>query len=366
MVKLLVRMSDFYPLRIKEINRETANAVSLKFEIPDHLEDVFQYLPGQYLTLRADINGEDIRRCYSLCSAPYEKDWAVAIKRVPEGRFSTFAVESLREGDEVQVMPPLGNFVAKIDENNSKTYVAFAAGSGITPVMSIMKSVLQSEPGSNFILFYGNRNTGSIIFKEEIDQLKNVYMERLSVYHVLSRERIDGDLFNGRLNPEKCSDILKFIPQINEADEYFFCGPGNMVSELKNFFAEQGKPSTMLHAELFTSPDEELKEKLQQLKNSDDRMSGESRISIKLDNHEYHFNLEFDTNNILDAATEAGIDLPFSCKGGVCCTCRAQVVEGDVNMMVNYALEPEEVEEGFVLTCQSYPKSTEVKLDFDA
>ncbi|HKK88078.1 MAG TPA: 1,2-phenylacetyl-CoA epoxidase subunit PaaE [Saprospiraceae bacterium] len=357
-------MSQFHQIPVREIRRETDDTVSIALNVPDAIKEEFTYLPGQYLTIKADINGEEVRRSYSLCSSPHEGEWRVAVKKVEQGRFSTYANEALKEGDVLEVMPPMGNFVVKTDEGHQKTYAAFAAGSGITPVMSIMKSVLMEEPESNFLLFYGNRNTNSIIFKEQIQQLKDQYMERLSVYNVLSREKQNGELFYGRITPDKCDLFTKQLIDLQEVDEFYFCGPGDMVQNLQDHFIACGANRDQTHAELFTAPDDVQKPPVT-VKASEDENSEECQVSVVLDNHKYAFELEYDTNNILDAAIEQGVDLPYSCKGGVCSTCRAKVTKGEVQMMVNYALEPEEVEEGYVLTCQSYPKSASVEIDFD-
>jgi ring-1,2-phenylacetyl-CoA epoxidase subunit PaaE len=358
-------MSQFYKLRIEEINRETDDSVSILLDVPKELKETFSYSPGQYITFKAHINGEELRRSYSLCSSPFDDQWRVGIKKVENGRFSTYANEILKEGDILEAMPPMGNFTVQLDPEHAKQYAAFASGSGITPVLSIMKSVLTNEPNSEFLLFYGNRNSSSIMFKEEIEQLKNKFMDRLSVYYVLSREKQNGELFYGRITPDKCDKFTEHLIDLKRIDDFYFCGPGDMVQKLKEHFISCGARPEQAHAELFTSPDEEIQEKVEAMRSQSAQDSGESRVRIKLDNHEYQFDLEYDTNNILDAAIDHGVDLPYSCKGGVCSTCRARVVEGEVQMMVNYALEPEELEAGYVLTCQSFPKTRDVKIDFD-
>lgn len=357
-------MSQFHQIPVKEIRRETDETVSIALDVPDALQEEFSYLPGQYLTIKTKINGEEVRRSYSLCSSPHDEEWRVAVKKIEDGRFSSFANEVLKEGDILEVMPPMGNFVVKTDQNKQKKYAAFASGSGITPVMSIMKSVLFEEPDSSFLLFYGNRNSNSIIFKEQIQELKNQFMDRLSVYHVLSREKQNGDLFYGRITPEKCDLFTQHLINLQEVDDFYFCGPGDMVQKLQDHFIACGVDRKQTHAELFTAPDDAKKERVTVSTESEDN-SEACQVSIVLDDHNYSFELEYDTNNILDAAIEQGVDLPYSCKGGVCSTCRAKVIKGEVQMMVNYALEPEEVEEGYVLTCQSYPKSGSVEIDFD-
>lgn len=356
-------MPKFHTLSVKEVRKETVDTVSVAFDVPTDLATDFEFIQGQYLTLRAEINGEDVRRSYSICTSPLDDDLRVAIKKVEDGRFSTFANEVLQAGDSLEVMTPTGRFYTELFPENDKRYVAFAAGSGITPVMSIMKTVLKTEPNSEFILFYGNRKTDSIIFKEEIEALKNIYLERLSVYHILSREALGSPLFEGRIDKDRTAKFCNLFLDVNTVDEFFLCGPEEMIFAVKDQLAELGVDEKKVHFELFTSPVGKLGKK--KPKKKAPITEGVNDVTIILDGHSYSFQLEEDGDNILDAALNQGADLPFACKGGVCCTCRAKVKEGTVNMDVNYALEPWEVEQGFVLTCQAHPTSKKVVVDFD-
>ncbi len=356
-------MSKFHQLKVKDIRKETADTVSVAFEVPDVLQEVYEYKAGQYLTLRTAINGEDVRRSYSICTAPAEKDLRVAVKQVEAGRFSTFANTILKAGDELEVMTPTGNFTQSEVKGTGQRYVAFASGSGITPVIAILKTILFKEPDSHVTLFYGNRNFESIIFREELEALKNKYLGRFSLYHILSRENLGVPLFNGRIDNEKIEAFAKVFFDPTLVSEYFICGPEPMIHAVKNGL-EAMQVSGKIHFELFTSPAGSLApEKKEQPKDFDP--AKESHVTIKLDGDVTEFALAYGGDSILDAAMKAGADLPFACKGGVCCTCRAHLQEGEVEMDVNYALEPDEVEAGFILTCQSHPRTSRVVVDFD-
>lgn len=360
-------MPKFNTLKVKDIKRETSECVSVAFEVPEQLIEDYAFVQGQYLTLKAEIQGEEVRRSYSICTSPLDNDLRVAIKKVEGGRFSTYANEQLRPGDSLEVMTPMGRFYTQLDANNENNYVAFAAGSGITPVMSILKTTLQKEPKSNFILFYGNRATDSIIFKEEIEALKNIFMGRLSVHHVLSREQQDSPLFTGHIDADKCMAFSKTFFDSAEISAFFLCGPGAMIEEVSNQLIERGVDKSNIHFELFTTDQAgalNLMPKNTATSSSTEEV--EAMISITLDGNSFSFPLPSKGDTILDAALKAGADLPFSCKGGVCATCRAKVVKGQVNMDVNYALEQDEIENGYVLTCQSHPASAEVHVDFDS
>lgn len=356
----------FYQLKVKEVRPETADCVSVAFEIPQELQESYRFAPGQYLTFRSNMNGGEIRRSYSICAGPSDNELRVAIKKVDGGKFSTYANDTLKAGDILDVMTPMGKFSPKKTDAATKHYLAFAAGSGITPIMSIMKSVLETEPGSRFTLVYGNRNRNTIIFREQIEALKNLYMERLSVYHIMSRELMDVPLFNGRIDAQKCTDFCKTLIDIQSVDEAFICGPEDMILSVRQQLVDLGMDSTNIHIELFTSPDQpkETHEKWVAEHNSD--ANSMSKVSITLDGITFDMELAYNGDSILDAALKHGADLPYACKGGVCCTCRAKVTEGAVDMEVNYALEKDEVEKGFVLTCQAHPKTDRVVIDFDA
>lgn len=354
-------MTRFYPLRVRDIRRETPDAVSVAFDVPDNLRDTFRFVQGQYLTLRTEIGGEEVRRSYSICTGVDEGDLRVAIKKVEDGVFSTFASEQLRVGDTLESMPPLGNFHTELAPAHRNLYVAFAAGSGITPVMSILKTTLKQEPQSRFILFYGNRSFDHIIFREQLDELKNRYPERLAVHHVLSRESLGSDLFQGRLDGDKCTAYARLLFRAADVDAWFLCGPEDMIFSVKDALAQMEVDPKKVHFELFTTSGI----KKAAAKTSSGKAAFDASITVIQDGTQFDFNLTSDGSTLLDAAMRAGADLPFSCKGGVCSTCKAKILEGEVEMDVNYGLEPDEVAAGYVLTCQSHPKTKRVVVSFD-
>ncbi len=356
----------FYSLKVKDVRPETADCISVSLEIPAELSETFRFAPGQYLTFRRHFNDAEIRRSYSICSSPKDGELRVAIKKVEEGKFSTFAHGALKTGDQLDVMPPMGNFISKKSEAKHKEYLAFAAGSGITPIMSIMKSVLEEEPGSSFTLIYGNRGKNSIIFREAIEALKNKYMLRLRVYHVLSREYMDIPLFSGRIDAAKCAEFCKTLIDIHNTDEAFICGPEDMILSVRQQLIDLGMPSGRVHIELFTSPDQPKASHEKWVSSHKSEGGPMSKVSITLDGNTFEMELGFNGETILDAALKSGADLPYACKGGVCCTCRAKVLEGEVEMEVNYGLEHDEIEKGYILTCQSHPRTERVVVDFDA
>lgn len=355
--------TKFYTLRVRDLRRETSDTISVAFDVPEDLRELFHFTAGQHLTLRANIDGSDQRRSYSLCTAPYENELRVAIKKVPGGVFSTFANERLRVGDELRVMPPQGRFLAETSSLHKNLYVAFAAGSGITPVISILKSVLHEEPGSRFILFYGNRGFDQIIFREQLEELKNRYPARLAVHHVLSRESLGADLFHGRIDGNKCRAYSRFLFQPAEVNAFFLCGPEAMTFEVKSTLEVLGVDPKKIHYELFATagiPQGQAVRTSVSHQNAFD-----ASVTVIQDGQQFDFTLLSDGSTLLDAAMRAGADLPFSCKGGVCSTCKARVLEGEVTMELCYGLEPEEVAAGYVLTCQSHPKSKKVVVSFD-
>jgi len=353
---------NYKEITVKEVKKETAQCVSVAFDIPETLATAFAYKAGQYLNIRAFINGEDVRRSYSLCSSPLQNEWRVAVKKVDGGLFSTFANDVLKAGDKLELMPPMGNFYAELNPTNNKRYIGIAAGSGITPVISIIKTVLQTEPGSSFTLVYGNRNRPSIIFKEELEALKNKYIHRFNIIHILSREMTDATLNHGRINAEKCAHLFEKALNIN-ADEFFICGPEEMTLDVKDFLKNNGIAEQKIHIELFTTVNAK-KFVAKDVVSATDEVK--SNITVKLDGITFNFDLGFDDASILDAAAHQGADVPYSCKSGVCCTCRAKLLEGEVEMEACYGLEPDEIEAGFILTCQSHPKSVKVVVDYDA
>ena len=356
----------FNTLRIEQVRRETTDCVSITFALPDHLRDAYQFTQGQHLTLRTHINGEELRRSYSICSSPHENTLTIAVKQIPKGKFSTYANQHLRTGDTIDVMTPMGSFFTPLHPEQHKRYVAFVAGSGITPVLSILKTTLQTEPNSHFTLFYGNKSFDHIIFREQLLHLKNQYLQRLAIHHILSRESVGIPLFKGHLSGEKCKRFANMLFNPATTDEVFLCGPAAMIDDITPALIDLGIDRRRIHTELFLAPD--IAAKLPQTAPNPQEPqpdSFESRITIIMDGHTFDFDLDSEGESILNAAHEYGADVPYSCKGGVCCTCKAKVLEGKVKMDLNYSLEPDEVAAGYVLSCQSHPTSKRVVLTFD-
>lgn len=355
---------SFYPLTIRDCRRETDDTVSIAFDVPAELADRYRFVQGQYLTLKTSIGGEEVRRSYSICSGVGEGELRVAVKRVEGGLFSTHANQSLAPGASLDVMTPMGRFHTPIDPETARTYVAFAAGSGITPVMSILKTVLAQEPKSRFILIYGNRTVSSIIFREELEDLKNRYIGRLVIHHVLSREPEEAGLLSGRIGAALVNDLCHGLLDPSLVDAAFLCGPQPMVEEVRDALAAAGTPAERIHVELFGTPATGTPKPRTVV--PVDSPTDAATIAILQDGKRREFVLPYNGDSILDAAHRHGADLPYSCKSGVCCTCRAKVREGKVAMAENYSLEPWEVEAGYVLTCQSRPLTERVVIDFDA
>ena len=353
----------FHRLTVREIKNETPDCVSIAFVVPENLQSEFLFEQGQNITVKKEIEGEEIRRSYSICSAPYENELRVAVKKVVGGKFSAYANNFLKAGDELDVLPPTGKFNTKLNKQNVKQYLAFVAGSGITPVISIIKTTLQTEPASSFTLVFGNRGRNSIIFFEELEGLKNKYLNRFNFINILSREKTDAPINFGRIDFNKLTELNKLIDYKN-TDEFFICGPEEMIFCVKEFLEANGVEQKKVHFELFTTPGQK-KPSVVSADSSVVRNGPQSKITVKLDGRSFDFDLGFNGENILDAALKQGADLPFACKGGVCCTCKARLLEGEVEMDVNWGLEQEEVEQGFILTCQSHPTTEKVVVDFD-
>lgn len=351
----------FHSLVIKDVREETEDCVSIAFEVPAELREAYQYVSGQYLTLRTDIDGEDIRRSYSLCSAPHEDEWRVAVKQVEGGKFSTFANASLKAGDRLDVMTPMGNFNFEPAASKKRSIVLFAAGSGVTPILSIAKTALTHGPKSDVTIFYGNKTIASIIFREEVEGLKNEYMDRLRLVHILSRENLGTPLFKGRIDLEKTNKLFKVYLESDTPDEVYICGPEQMILDVKESLIANGIDPKAVHFELFTTADSIEHKPIE--KHEGPHI--ESNVSVILDGDRFDLHLESDGESLLDAATKAGADLPFACKGGVCCTCKAKIIEGKARMDVNYSLEPDEVAAGYILTCQAHPMSDKLVVSFD-
>lgn len=357
-------MSSFHALKVASVARNTRDAVVVTFDLPEELAPEFAFRPGQYLTLRAQLGGEEVRRSYSICSAPNDGVLRVAIKKVEEGVFSTWANQELQAGQSLDVMPPAGNFTLDFDPSQSRHYVAFAVGSGITPVLSLVKTALSTEPDSRFTLFFGNRASSSVLFREEIEDLKNRYMDRFSLVYIMSRESQDIELFNGHIDGTKVDQLLNTWIPAESIDYAFVCGPQTMIESVVEQLQEHGIPKSNIKFELFGAP-----------KGSRELRTGRAAaaapgksqcdVTVIKDGHTRSFTIDKNADSVLDSALAQGIDLPYSCKGGVCSTCRCKVVEGEVDMDANFALEDYEVERGFVLSCQSYPVSDKLVLDFD-
>ena len=353
----------FHPLTVKQVKKETPDCISLCFDVPQNLQREFLFREGQNITIRKIINGEELRRSYSICSAPHEQVLKVAIKKVEGGQFSTFANNELKAGDILEVLPPTGKFNARLQENKPGDYLAIAAGSGITPVISIIKHTLEKESGSTFTLLYNNRSRGSIIFFEELEALKNRYMNRFNLINILSRELMDAPLLHGRINEHKLQELEKLVP-FARFNEIYICGPESLIFTCNEFLEKKGIAKKNIHFELFTTPGQSGTA-LAQTKQVEADTGPQSHVVITLDGRTFEFDLAYQGQSILDAALRQGADLPFACKGGVCCTCRAKLLEGSVHMDVNYALEQEEIDRGFVLTCQSHPRTEKIVIDFD-
>ena len=354
----------FYPIKVKDIRSLTADAVLVSFEIPENIASEFQFIAGQYINIRIQIDGQLQTRSYSICSSPNESEFSIAVKRLSNGVCSNYINDKLQVGELVELATPMGKFKHIPDALAANHYVAIAAGSGITPILSIIKTVLAKEPNSSFTLVYGNRNRKSIIFKEALEALKDKYLHRFSVIHILSREKTDADLNFGRIDQVKLEQLLKHHLHLSQVDAFFLCGPEAMVASIRTALAEQKVDAQKIHFELFTTA-QKSSTKLEPTKqlNTD---GPTSEVQVILDGISFDFPLAVNGPSILDAAMAQGADLPFSCKSGVCCTCKARLLEGEVEMDVVYGLEPDEIDRGFILTCQSHPRSAKLVVDFDS
>jgi ring-1,2-phenylacetyl-CoA epoxidase subunit PaaE len=355
---------NFHSLEVAELIPETSDAKSIRFHLPEELREAFRFRPGQHLTLRAKIGGEDVRRNYSLCVAPEDGALKVTVKRIAGGLFSTWANEALKAGDRLEVMEPHGSFTWDFRVDAANHYVAFAGGSGITPVISLLKAAMIEEPQSRFTLFYGNRDSQSVIFLEELARLKNRYMDRLEIHHFLAEESEDIDLFNGMLDEGKCGEVLDTLIDPCGAAAFFICGPGPMMDAAEAALKARGVESGRIHIERFTAdrPPEALQAQLE----AASREAQGLTMLVTLDGRKRRVPFRAEAGNILDSARLAGLPAPFACKAGVCATCRARVVSGEVEMAARYGLTDEEIAAGYVLTCQSVPKGEGLEVDYDA
>ena len=350
---------EFHPLRVATVDRLTDEAVAVTFEVPDDLADSFSYLPGQHVTVRKDIDGRDVRRSYSICANANRQTLRVGIKRLDGGVFSTWANTSLREGDVLEVTPPVGEFTIEPDPSVARHYAAIVAGSGITPVLSQVSTVLESEPSSRWTVIYGNRAARTVMFLDELEGLKDKYPDRLQIVHVLSREDPGLDLFAGRLDREKLTQLFDSVIEAASVDRWFLCGPYEMVMGARALLEERGVASEDIADELFfagppTAPPEPPAEDEE----------GTVALTVVLDGRASEVRMRPETT-VLDAAMSVRSELPYSCKGGMCATCKAKVIEGEVTMEKNYALVATDLEQGFVLTCQSHPVGDRLTVDYD-
>ena len=353
----------FHALRVAEVVAETADANSIRLEIPAELRERFAFKAGQHLTLRATIDGEEVRRNYSLCTAPADADWMVTVKRIGGGLFSNWIGDQLKAGDTIEVMPPHGSFTTMLDPTKARHVVGIAGGSGITPVMSLIRTLLREEPRSRFTLLYGNRDSSSVIFLEALAGLKDKYLDRFEIYHFLDQEDQDIDLFNGMLNRERCAEaIAHLVPDAAEVSDWFICGPGPMMDAAEGALLDRNIPGERIHIERFTAdrPAESITREIARLQTEAEGVT----VSVTLDGRTRR--VPFTAGNILDSARASGLPAPFACKAGVCATCRARVTSGKVEMAARYGLTDEEVAAGYVLTCQSVPVGDGVAVDYDA
>jgi ring-1,2-phenylacetyl-CoA epoxidase subunit PaaE len=351
-------MRKFHSLTVSDKRRETRDSVHVTLKVPNGKRDEFAFLPGQHLPIQIEVDGKPVRRTYSICSAPGKGTLQLGIRIQPGGVFSTYVADTLQAGDVLQAMPPFGQFHASIDPATEKTYLAFASGSGITPIISIIRSTLEQEPRSRFLLFYGNRRQNTTMFIDDLYALKNSFPERLQLYFLFTREEQQYPIFSGRLDADKTAELYKVFCQGLTPDEAFICGPDTMIETVRAALAELGMDNEGIHIERYGAP----RKKTGVQPTADEH---DSKIIIIMDGHKKTFQMSSGGSSIVDAAAAQGIELPYSCKAGVCATCRTHVRGGEVRMDANYGLEPWEVEEGYVLACQSHPVTDTVTLDYD-
>jgi ring-1,2-phenylacetyl-CoA epoxidase subunit PaaE len=361
--KTAPRHAVFHPLPVAEVDRLTDDSVAITFDVPDELREAYRFTQGQHVTIRCDLGGSGVRRNYSICSPAPSGRLRIGVKRLPDGAFSSYAAERLRPGDVLDVMTPSGRFFTRLDPANAKHYVAIAAGSGITPIMSLLATTLAAEPKSQVTLLFGNRTVSSIMFLEELQDLKNRYPDRFCLLNFLSREQQESGLLSGRIDRERLTRLLSVMLPPDDVDEWFLCGPFDMVREARLALIDGGVAGERIHQELFhvgalppTAPADKV---------APAAVDGRSTVTIKLDGRATTFELGQRAEPILAAVLRVRQDAPYACKGGVCGTCRAKLLDGTVDMERNYALEPDEIAHGYVLTCQSHPTSEQVVLDYD-
>ncbi|MGH8678054.1 MAG: 1,2-phenylacetyl-CoA epoxidase subunit PaaE [Burkholderiales bacterium] len=349
----------FHTLRIAEVRRETPEAISLRFDVPPELAADYAFIQGQHVTLKARIDEQEVRRSYSICAGVDDAELRVAIKKVSGGLFSSWANSELKSGDSMEVLTPDGRFHTALDPSHAKHYVAFAAGSGITPVISLIRTMLRREPASHFTLIYGNRSKASALFHEELEDIKDRYLTRFALYNLFSRENQDVELFNGRLDDEKVRMFADTLVPVASIDEAFICGPGAMLDDVETALIDCGMPPDHIHIERFGIAGSVP---VHHVEPGD---APHARVTVVLDGVKREVEFRRDDPSILDAALGAGLELPYSCKGGMCCTCRAKVLAGMVRMDKNYSLEQRDLDAGFILACQSHPLTDKVTISYD-
>ena len=354
-------MRKYHPLTVASLDNETPDSVRVALSVPDAVRDEFAFLPGQHLPLQIQVDGKPVRRTYSICSVPGEMPLQIGVRIQPGGVFSEYVRNEMAVGDQVEVMPPFGQFHADISPDSSRTYLAFAAGSGITPVLSIIRATLEEEPGSRYVLFYGNRRQRTAMFIDDLYALKNRFPERLQLYFLFSQEEQEFDVFSGRLDADKVPELYQVFCAGLEPDAAFICGPDTMIETVQGALVELGMPKEKVHVERYGAPRRATGKAPVASTTAEVR----ANVDVIMDGHKKSFDIREDDTNLVDAAADQGIELPYSCKGGVCATCRTHVREGKVAMDTNYGLEPWEVEAGFVLACQSVPLTDKLIIDYD-
>jgi ring-1,2-phenylacetyl-CoA epoxidase subunit PaaE len=354
------RHAVFHPLRVAAVERLTEDAVAVTFDVPEHLREDFRFNPGQHLSVKAPGIGDDVRRNYSICASATGGPLRIGVKRIPDGAFSAFVAERLKPGDVLDVMTPTGTFSTRLDPTQAKRYVAVAAGSGITPVLSILATALEVEPDSTAALVYVNRRTSTIMFLEELEDLKNRFPARFQLIHVLGHEMTEVEMLSGRLDVDRFDRILDTILPVDDVDDWFLCGPLAMTDTVRGVLTGRGVPTDHVHRELFHVGAPPRRRSV----HADLPATG-AAVTVILDGRSIDLTVPSDGDSILDATLQVRSDAPFACKNAVCGTCRARVTEGRVEMDANYALEPEELARGFILTCQAHPVTDRVVVDFD-
>lgn len=359
-------MADFHNLKVKDVSEETNDCMSVELEVPKHLRKEFRYGAGQHIIFKRDVDGEEIRRTYSLCTDPFSRRWRVCVKQIPEGKFSTFVHDELQEGDYINASAPTGKFGTdvELEPDRQRNFLFFAAGSGITPIISMVKMVLEQEPMAKCQLFYINRGAQSIVFREKLEQLRNKYLERFELYHILTRQKRDIDLFSGRLDKEKLRDLSNTLINIEDVDHCFMCGPEEMTFEIRDELVKLGLEKQKIHYELFVTGLSEA-DKKRAAEALENRVDG-TKVTVIEGGKETNFVMSDAYDTVLEAALGNGADVPFACKDGMCSTCKCKVEEGSVEMKKNYALEKKDLDHGYVLSCQSIPTSEQLRVNYDA